>query len=274
NPLASTAVVDAIIDLGGVSAAASLFALAERRVFQGRATISVPSAVVTAADSGGFIAENAPVPVRKRSLAALTLSPNRFLVINEFSNESTKYSDFDANNKAALTKAAALLLDSLLFSNTASSASRPAGILNGLSSGSPAAAGVDARTTDIRTLAAALHTANAGARPVFIMAPEQFAVMEDKAGSKFSDPFFRSNALTAGTIIVIDVSGFVFAYGAARSLRSAIKQRCTKRIQIHLRLMPAVSPRVQFAACGRRMRARSRCGSRFLGACSLASWRF
>jgi hypothetical protein len=215
NALAMTAVVDAIIDLGGISAAANLFALAERRDFQGRASISVPSAIVTGADAGGFVAEGSPVPVRKRTLSALTLSPCKLLVMNEFSNEAARYSDFDTNNRDALTKATAVLLDSVLLSNTAAAAgTRPAGILNGLTSGTPTAAGADARTTDLRVLIAAQHAANAGARPVFIMAPEQFVVMSDKVGPKFNYPFFGSNALAAGTIICIDVSGFVFAYGS------------------------------------------------------------
>ena len=44
------------------------------------------------------------------------------------------------------------------------------------------------------------------------MAPEQFSVMSDKAGPRFTYPFFASNLLSAGTILCIDVSGLVFAY--------------------------------------------------------------
>jgi hypothetical protein len=119
-------VTDAIADLAGQSAAASLFALAEQRDFQGRAVLSIPSAVVIATDAGAFTAEGAPIAVRKRSLAALSLTPCRFMVINGFSNEATHYSDFDRVNRAALTRAAAVALDSLLLSNVASSSSRPA----------------------------------------------------------------------------------------------------------------------------------------------------
>jgi hypothetical protein len=84
--------------------------------------------------------------------------------------------------------------------------------LNGVVGLTATTAGADARTTDLRLLVAALQTNNAGARPAFICAPGQAVVMADKCGPKFNYPVFASNALAAGTIVCVDVSGLVFAY--------------------------------------------------------------
>jgi hypothetical protein len=82
NALAASAVEDAIVGLAGPSAAAAIIAMGTRIDFEGRASVTVPTAVVSATDTGGFIAEGAPVPVKKRSATSpLTLSPCKFMVI-------------------------------------------------------------------------------------------------------------------------------------------------------------------------------------------------
>jgi Phage capsid family len=213
NALAATAVEDAIVGLAGPSAAGSIMAMGTRLDFQGRASISVPSAIISGTDAGGFIAEGAPIPVRKRSVSgSLTLSPFRFMVLTEFSNEAAKYSDFDRVNKADVTKAAALALDVAMFSNTAGSASRPPGLFVGAPALTATAAGSEAMEKDIAQLVAGLNTAGGGAAPVFICSPPQAATLRLRAGPQFNYPILASGALANGSIACLDISAFVSAF--------------------------------------------------------------
>jgi Phage capsid family len=215
NQLAATAVEDAVVGLAGPSAAASIIEIGTRVGFEGRASISLPTSVISATDAGGFIAEGSPIPVRKRSITgALTLSPCKFMVITEFSNEGAKYSNFDRINKADLTKAAGLQLDAQMFSSTAGSTSRPAGLFAGVTPITAATAGSEAQEKDVAALVAALASAGGGTHPVFVCAPPQAATLRLRAGAQFTYPILTSGALANGTIACLEISSFVSAFGS------------------------------------------------------------
>jgi hypothetical protein len=214
SQLAATAVYDAIIGLAGPSAAAEIIRQGLQVDFDGRPIIQIPSVILSADDAGGFVAEAAPIPVRKRTIAAgPSLEPFKMAVINEFSNELAKHSNIQRIVTDDLSRAAVLLLDKEMLSTTAASTSRPAGLLNNVVPLTAAPTGADARTTDIRTLVAALAAAGGGVNVVFICAPGQAAVMKDKVGPKFNFPILSSKALAAGSIVALEISNFVSAFG-------------------------------------------------------------
>ena len=86
----------------------------------------------------------APAPVKQYSVAAgVVLGPAKKLVsITSLTRELAEACDFEAIIDTILREAVSYILDSSVFSNTAASAARPAGILVGISPLSATAAGV------------------------------------------------------------------------------------------------------------------------------------
>ena len=65
-PLASTAVVDAIVGLAGQSAAASLIRMSPTNVVLiGHASVKIPVRVVTASDGSAWVGEGMPIPAAR-----------------------------------------------------------------------------------------------------------------------------------------------------------------------------------------------------------------
>jgi hypothetical protein len=213
SQMASTAVYDAVVGLPGPSAAPEIVRQGLHVSFDGHAIIQIPSLILSSDDAGAFVAEGSPIPVRKRTIAAgPSLSPCKLATINEFSNVLAKYSNIQRIITDDLSRAAVLRLDAELFSTTAGSSSRPAGLLNNVVPLTAAPAGADARPADIRTLVAALAAAGGGVNVVFICAPGQAAVMKDKVGPKFDYPILSSKALAAGSIVALEIGSFVSAF--------------------------------------------------------------
>jgi hypothetical protein len=209
NALAQTAVYDALVGIGGPSAAAELIRMGLRLDFGRQAAISVPTRIVAAADAGGFVVEGSPIAVRQLSLSAGTLSPMRLAVIITMSELAAETSNTERVVTQLLGEAFRLRLDAELFSNTAGSTSRPAGLLNSVTPLIATAAGSEAQEKDIAQLVAALNTAGGGANPVFICSPPQAATLKLRAGTKFDYPILSSGALANGTIAAVEASGFV-----------------------------------------------------------------
>jgi len=208
NALAETAVFDALVGIGGPSAAAELIRLGLRLDFGRNASISVPTRIAAAADAGGFVAEGSPIAVRQLSLSAGTLSPMRLAVIVTLSELAAETSNTERVVTQLLGEAFRVRLDAELFSSTAGSTSRPAGLLNSVTPLTATTAGSEAQEKDIAQLVAALNTAGGGANPVFICSPPQAATLKLRAGTKFDYPILASGALANGTIVAVEASGF------------------------------------------------------------------
>jgi hypothetical protein len=217
DKLTASAVADVVVvGLAPLSAAANLIPLGLQVNFEGHASIIVPGRVVTATDSGGFITEGAPIPVRALPVTSLTLTPFKLAVIVVLSNELGRYSVPNAMRviEQNVTEAAALRLDAEMFSNTASSSSRPAGLLNGLSTVGAATAGSEAMGQDIGKLLGALASAGGGRNPVFVCSPAQAGALKLRAGAQWDFPILSSPALAAGTVVCIEAGSFASGFSA------------------------------------------------------------
>ena len=213
NQLAATAVDDMLVGLAGPSAAAELRRLGLRVDFGNRATTTVPARVVLPTDCGGFVIEGDPIPVKVLTLAAgATLAPTPLAVIVVFSDVLAETSNFERVITQMLSEAVRLKLDAEMFSTTAGSASRPAGLLNGVTPLTATAAGSECMEKDIAQLVAALNTAGGGASPVFICSPAQAATLKLRASVKFDYPILASGALANGTIVAVEAGSFVSAF--------------------------------------------------------------
>jgi hypothetical protein len=216
--LAATAVADLVASIAPVSAGAALIGLGLQVPFDSAAAVRVPGRVVQASDAGGWTGEGLPLRVRRMDLSGPTLALCQLGAIVVFTNELADHSLRAAQRVASelLNEAAALLLDSNLFSNAAASAGvSPAGLLNGVSGITAATGGgVEAMMKDVEALIAALAAAGGGANPVFIAAPGQAAALKMRIGPRFDYPVLASAALAAGTIVAIEVKSFVSGFSA------------------------------------------------------------
>jgi hypothetical protein len=214
---AGTTVASAVEDLFtaevSVAAGAGLAARCLRVTFPGGVgSVVIPGRVVLAADSGAFVAEGDPIPVRTLPLASVTLSPFRLAVIATLSEEVAAYSNAETVINKILSEAVNLRFDSELLSNTAASGSRPAGLRAGVTPLTGATAGSEAMTADIGALVGALATAGGGQDVVFIASPKQAAALKLRAGAQFTWPILSSPALAAGVVMAIETGGVVFGF--------------------------------------------------------------
>jgi hypothetical protein len=211
--LAATAVDDTIVGLAGPSAAAELIRRGLRVDLSGHAAVQVPGRIVDPADAGAFVAEGAPIPAAMLPIdAGPLLAPFKFAVIASFTNDLAEHSNAERVVRQILSEAATLRLDAELFSVTAASTSRPAGLLNGVVALAAASAGDGAMVADIGSLVGALTSAGAGANPIFVCSPRQAAALKFRAGNKFDYPILSSTALTVGSIIAIEAGSFVSGF--------------------------------------------------------------
>lgn len=189
-------------------------------------TLSLPRRTAGTA-GGGFVAEGFPIRVGKITTAAATLTPKKMGVIVAFSKELAKRSTpaIEGIVRQAILEDTAATLDPILLDATASSSSRPAGLLNGVSAVGTGYGGGDYQAVreDIRALLAPFHAANAADGIVVLMNPAQglnMSLMEGPMGDpnwlqriKDRVTFIESTHVTANRLIAIRASDFAGAGG-------------------------------------------------------------
>jgi HK97 family phage major capsid protein len=216
--LAQQAIDDLIMTLATLSAAAGLIQRGMKTDFAGRASIRIPGRLLDANDAGQWVAEGAPIPVRNlRITSGPTLTPHKLLVLVAFTREMTEQSAIEEIARALITEATALALDKTMFGSQADDGITPGGLLNGVTPITAAPTGgsdEDLAAKDIGGLIAALVAANAGRDPVLIMNPAQATRLKLVAGPKFDTPILQSNSVADKTILAIESSSFVSAFGA------------------------------------------------------------
>lgn len=190
--------------------------------------IKIPFSSTTAALAGGFVLEGDPIPVGRMTLDSVTLTPHKFGIIVPMTKEVMRYTNpaLEAVVRSELLARTAIKLDSLLLDATVGSATRPAGLLYGLSDAAPAYGGGDytAFLEDMKALLAPFDTANAGRSLAVLMNPAQARNVRmmpgpNNSGFGWANQFladFRvvsSTSVTAGTVIAIDTADFVTGTG-------------------------------------------------------------
>ncbi|WP_398473062.1 phage major capsid protein [Tardiphaga sp.] len=192
----------------------------------GRGQIKIPARAATPSISGSFVAEGAPIPVRRFGLTSATLSPHKMGVISYFTKELAKYSNpqIEGLLRQEIRGDTADTIDTLLIDATAGSTTRPAGLLNGVSALTASSdGGWAAIMQDIDTLAAPFDTAKAGRNLVLLMNKREARKLsfvpgpDDKMGSMrqiLTDsgitPISSLN-VPAGRLIMIDAADFATA---------------------------------------------------------------
>src|SRR5262249_26468568 len=99
--------------------------------------------------------------------------------------------------------------------NFAGDATRPPGLLAGVTPITPTAGGgTNAMLTDVKALVAALAAAGGGRNAVIVASAVQAASLSIMAGPHFTVPILASSGLPAGTVVVVESSSFVSGFSA------------------------------------------------------------
>lgn len=194
----------------------------------GRGQIKIPARSSTPSISGSFVAEGSPIPVRRIGLTSTTLSPHKMGVISYFTRELARYSNpqIEGLLRQEIRGDTADTLDTLLIDATVGSATRPAGLLYGISAlTASTAGGWRAIMEDIDTLAAPFDAAKAGRALVLLMNKREARKLgfvpgpDDKIGSMrqvLADAgitVIASVNVPAGRLVMVDAADFATAAG-------------------------------------------------------------
>jgi HK97 family phage major capsid protein/HK97 family phage prohead protease len=199
----------------------------------GISQLKIPIRTSSSKLAGTWVGEGSPKPVKRASFSTATLTPHKLAVITTFTEEMAQYSNpaIEAILRQGLQDDTSEALDAYLIDNVASSASRPAGLLNGVTPLTATASGTatEKMVADLKQLIAAIVAAGGGTDIVMLINPAQsislgfaqtttgdflFATVTE-AGQKFNVTFIVSQTVTAGTVIAIEASEFATATGDA-----------------------------------------------------------
>lgn len=189
-------------------------------------SISLPRRTAGTA-GGGFVAEGSPIRVGKVTTAAATLTPKKMGVIVAYSEELARRSTpaMEGIVRQAIIEDTVGTLDPILLDATASSTSRPAGLLNGVSAAASGFAGGDYQAVreDFRALLAPFYAANGADGIVVLMNPAQglnMSMMEGPTGDpnwleriRSRVTIVESTNVTAARLIAVRASDFAAAGG-------------------------------------------------------------
>jgi hypothetical protein len=216
---------DFVMGLARQSGAARLIAAGLRPSLEGVQTLKIPYATGQAAQEPLFVDEGGVIPVSQSDFATTPLGPAcKLAMIQAVSDELLQHSIPSAELiiRALASEGCARSLDKAIFSATAGSASRPAGILFGVTPIAAAAnsgqtLNVEAAATDIANLISAITDAGGGKQVMIFMAPGKaialamvalgLALVRELGGEIVGVPTMPNNQL-----IAVDPQGFASAF--------------------------------------------------------------
>jgi HK97 family phage prohead protease/HK97 family phage major capsid protein len=209
-----------------------LSSLGGRFGFGRNGTISLPTRSATPTVAGSFVAEGAPIPVRKAGFSSVTLTPRKMAVITTMTREITERSvpAIEQLLRSAIQEDTAVSIDSILLDANAATTVRPVGLRNGITTAAgTAGGGFAAVTTDLKGMLTTLVTNTNGniRQPAFIMNPIQAIALgfvqnaggdlvfkEEIGNGRLNGyPVIQSGTVPAGVVILIDAADFFSATG-------------------------------------------------------------
>ena len=226
--------------------------------------IKIPSTTATPSIAGSFVGEAQPIPVRRMGFTSIELRPHKMGVITRYSRELADLSNpsIESVVRAEIIRTTNIVADTLLIDATVGSATRPAGILNGVSAlTATAGGGYGAILGDIKKLTAPFYTANAGTNLVMLMNPAQRLDLTLTPGPGNMGIGWTAELMSTFTVIEIDGGcrrhgdrgrgrGLRRRRSARRCSMSASRRRCTSRTPRRRTSTPARRPRPS-RACSR-----------------------
>jgi Phage capsid family len=211
-----------LANLVPLSAAADLIARGLQLAFGNAGLINVPALALLTAD---FVGERKPYPVAQGTSSATTLSPHKIGVITELTREMIEGSNAEQMVQTLLIENIGPSLDRLMFSTTAASADRPAGLLAGIAPITPSTGGtgankVDAMASDLQALATAVAPVAGNGQIGIVAAPAQGVALALRV-LRMPYNLMTSTALPTGTVVSIAFPTLVTALEGAPEISTS-----------------------------------------------------
>jgi HK97 family phage prohead protease len=200
--------------------------------FGSNGVVKIPTRTTASKAAGAWVGEGSPKPVKKISLAPITMTPTKLAVITTFTEEMAFYSTpaIEGILRKAMTDDTQESLDGFLIDNVAASASRPAGLLNGVTpvTASAAATTVQKIIDDLNALIKPMEAVGGGGKIVLMVNPAQarsltmattttgdfvFDGLLQAAGKFGISRIVSSRTVPVGQVIAVDAEWFATATG-------------------------------------------------------------
>jgi len=200
------------------SAASRLFAAGLSVDLTDVYTVSIPRADAATSPPPVFIGEGLPIPVGQALIHAGVVGPARKMsLIEALGNWLQEASAQTAETviRTIMNESAARALDAAVFSAVSADATRPAGILNGVSAiGAATGGGQAAAIADIGALVAAIASAGGGRQILLFVPPAKATTLPMLAPGIVSATNLEVVAAPSlsTSVIAVDPQGFVSGY--------------------------------------------------------------
>jgi HK97 family phage major capsid protein/HK97 family phage prohead protease len=200
--------------------------------FGSNGVVKIPTRTNTSKAAGAWVGEGSPKPVKKISLAPITMTPTKLAVITTFTEEMALYSTpaIQGILQKSMTDDTQESLDGFLIDNVAASASRPAGLLNGVTpvAASAASTTVQKVIDDLNSLIKPMEAVGGGGKIVLLVNPAQarsltmvttttgdfvFDGLAQAAGKFGISRIVSSRTVPVGQVIAVDAEWFATATG-------------------------------------------------------------
>jgi hypothetical protein len=220
TPALATVATAFIETLVPASAGADLLNRAIGLNFAGAASISFPA--ISPAIVIDFVGESQPYPVRQGvTSAGPTLTAHKLGVVVALTNEMMRNSNAETIVRNTLVEACGPGLDKVLFSANAAASDRPAGLLNGVTPLTPAAAGGnkgEILVNDIQAIATAIAPVAGNGDLVLVASPDAAVALRLRLPSSVDWPVLTSASLAARTVIAVAAKAIVTAIDGAPTI--------------------------------------------------------
>jgi hypothetical protein len=211
--LAGTA-VQAFIRTLQDSAGATLLNAGVQVDLTGRGKINLPR--VSVGGTAAWIGEGSPIPVVQGTTTSPSLSPHKIGMIESLTRESFEHSQpagAESWMQIVLQDMAKAALDTSLFSSAAGSATRPPGIVAGITPlTASTATGIVAVTEDFRALVDAIVAAGGGGEILFFCSPGR-ALAAKSLMPAIAGQVFGSAQIPSAELFAVCPGAFVSAFG-------------------------------------------------------------
>jgi hypothetical protein len=224
--LSGQAVGEFISSLGPMSAAARLIDAGVRLSITGGQSVLLPKRdAATPAVDVGWVGPGEPIGVVQRAFTSVQLGPPKKLAAMVVVTwEVLNYSSGEQVLGQMLREDIAATLDASMFDDTSSDATRPDGLLVGVTplDASTATAPYDKMIEDLSNLSGAIVDAGgSGENIAFIMSPRQATFARLNLRSNDPVTVWASTGLVDGDIVAIQTDAFCSAFSAEPSISLA-----------------------------------------------------
>jgi hypothetical protein len=219
SSLSGTAVAEFVSSLAPASAAARLIGAGQRLTLNGVQKVLLPKRkAATPSATISWVGPGEPIGVYQGEIDSVTLGPpSKLAAIVVATSELLAYASGEQVIGQMLREDISASLDKSMFDDTTSDATRPDGLLAGVTpiTASVATSAYDQMVEDLANLAGAItDLGGSGENIVYIMSPRQ--AMFAKLNLRTNEPvtIWPTNGLADGDIVAVETSAFCSAFSA------------------------------------------------------------